>query len=467
MNAPSARQLAELERTVATLRAVDAKASSAAYIPHKPSIKQAEFLAVQTEEALYGGAAGGGKSDALLMAALEHVHVPGYAALILRRTYQDLARSDAIMARADEWLRGTNARWRAETRTWHFPSGATLSFGYFDTQADRRNYQGGAWQFIAFDELTQFPEAWYLYLFSRLRKTHQPVPLRMRAATNPGDIGHEWVFKRFIEPGDKSRPFVPARLDDNPHLDRDAYRRQLSKLDEVTRRQLEDGAWIQDTSGLVYHYDEGRNAIAAPPECKPANKHRVLALDFGVVDPTSFTILEWHDHDATVYVTRSWKVPGMSPGEAAEEINRLEAEYSFEGIVGDVGGLGKAFQAEVSRRFHVPIEPAEKANKLGYISLMNGDLEKGRIKVVRGACESLVKEWKQLPWHESRTKEHPGFDNHCADGALYGWRKCMAFVERPREKPPTREEIAAREEEALEDAVEAAARRDDEWLGAL
>jgi hypothetical protein len=459
VNAPTARQLADLERAVSVLRAADARTSSAAYIPHKPSAKQAEFLAVETEEALYGGAAGGGKSDALLMAALEYVHVPGYAALILRRTYQDLARSDAIMARADEWLRGTNARWRAETRTWHFPSGATLSFGYFDTQADRRNYQGGAWQFIAFDELTQFPEAWYLYLFSRLRKTSQPVPLRMRAATNPGDIGHEWVLKRFIEPGDTSRPFVPAKLDDNPHLDREAYRRQLSKLDEVTRRQLEDGAWIQDTSGLVYHYDEGRNAIAEAPKCT----NKILALDFGVVDPTSFTILEWRDHDPTVYITRSWKVPGMAPGDAAEEIAKLEREHAFNGIVGDVGGLGKGFQAEAARRFHVPIEPAEKANKLGYISLFNGDLEKGRIKVVRGACESLIKEWKQLPWHESKTREHAGFDNHCADGALYGWRKCMAFVEEPKPPPQTREQILEEQERKLEDHVDEEPRREAEW----
>lgn len=456
MTGPTARQIAELEAAVAVLRAEDARTSSAAYIPHKPSAKQAEFLAVETEEALYGGAAGGGKSDALLMAALQYVHVPGYSALILRRTYQDLARSDAIMARADEWLRSTNARWKAETRTWHFPSGATLSFGYFDSKSDQRNYQGGAWQFIAFDELTQFPEPWYLYLFSRLRRTHQAVPLRMRAATNPGDIGHEWVFKRFIDPGDRSRPFIPAKLDDNPHLDREEYRRQLSKLDEVTRRQLEDGAWIQDTSVLVYHYDEGRNAIAEAPPCP----NKVLALDFGVVDPTSFTILGWRPHDPTVYALRSWKVPGMSPGEAAEEVLRLEREHSFQAIVGDVGGLGKGFQVEAATRFHLPIEAAEKANKLGYISLMNGDLEKGRIKVVRGACDALVKEWRQLPWHESRQKEHPSFDNHCADGALYGWRRCLAFLEQPAPRTPSPEERVRIEEEALEQAVDRAATSD-------
>ena len=132
------------------------------------------------------------------------------------------------MARAEEWLRGTRAVWKAETKTWHFPSGATLSFGYFDTIRDRDAYQGGAWQFIAFDETTQFPEAWYLYLFSRLRKTGQNVPLRMRGATNPGGIGHDWIYARFIKTPSAERPFIAATLDDNPSMD-PSYRDSLSK----------------------------------------------------------------------------------------------------------------------------------------------------------------------------------------------------------------------------------------------
>jgi hypothetical protein len=464
MGVPSARQLAELEAAAKVLRAAASRRSSAQYIPHRPHPKQAEFLALDTREALYGGAAGGGKSDALLMAALRYVHVPGYTALLLRRTFADLAQPGAIMERARSWLAGTGADWNEQRKQFRFPSSAILQFGYMETANDRYRYQGTEYQFVGWDEVTQFPEQPYQYMFSRLRKlAGVDIPLRVRAATNPGGIGHEWVRRRFIDPGSPERPFVPALIDDNPSLDAESYRASLAQLDAATRAQLEHGVWVRDAEGLVYHYDEGRNAVTEAPVCPS----KVLALDFGATAPTSFTILGWRPNDPTVYILRSWKVPGMAPSDAASEIARLEAEHSFEGIVGDIGGLGKGYQLEQQRRYHVPMEPAEKANKLGYIALFNGDLEKGLVKVVRGACEPLTKEWAELPWHESRSKEMGGFDNHCADGALYGWRKCMAFVERPKQPPPSLEEVRAREEQALIDAAEAEAQRQasEQWWG--
>ncbi|MCK4302608.1 MAG: phage terminase large subunit, partial [Candidatus Eisenbacteria sp.] len=193
----------------------------------------------------YGGAAGGGKSSALLMAALQYVHIPGYAALLLRRTYTDLTLPDSLMSRARGWLQGTGAKWVEREKTWRFPSGATLSFGYLQREGDRYRYQSAAFQFIGFDELTQFPEISYTYLFSRLRRLKGfNVPVRMRSASNPGNIGHEWVRQRFlIEGKSKGRIFIPARLDDNPYLDRAEYVKSLMELDPITRAQLLDGDW--------------------------------------------------------------------------------------------------------------------------------------------------------------------------------------------------------------------------------
>lgn len=180
------------------------------------------------------------------MAALQYVHVPGYSALILRRTFADLSLPGAIMDRAKAWLIGrTDARWNDNTRTFFFPSGATLTFGYLQSEIDKFRYQGAELQFIAFDELTQFSESQYLYLFSRLRrKAGVGVPLRMRGASNPGGVGHEWVRARFVDPDtNEGRVFIPASRRENPHVDNDAYDAALAALDPTTRKQLDDGDW--------------------------------------------------------------------------------------------------------------------------------------------------------------------------------------------------------------------------------
>lgn len=379
---------------------------------------------------MYGGAAGGGKSDALLMAALKYVHVPGYSALVMRRTYPDLSLPGAIMDRAQQWLAGTDAKWNGQDKRFTFPSGATLQFGYCDTEKDRYRYQGAEFQYIGIDELTQWPEGWYRYLFSRLRRLKDsPIPIRMRSATNPGGIGHEWVRRRFINPGDDTRPFIPALLDDNPSLDANEYREALSVLDTTTRRQLEEGLWIRDAEGLVYRYSETRNVIAQAPECQ----RFLLGIDYGARSPTAFVLLGWRLGDPTVYVLRAWKRAGMSPSEAAEEVAKLQSEVKLSRIVGDIGGLGKGYQLEGQYRFKLPIEAAEKVNKLGYIKLLNGDMERGRVKVVLSDCEPLTTEWLELPWHEAQEKEASGFDNHCADAMLYAWRAAYAWTQKEAE----------------------------------
>lgn len=282
------------------------------YIKHVPHPTQAVFLSTgMYREVLFGGAAGGGKSDALLMAALQYVDVPGYAALLLRRTWPDLVLPGAIMDRTAQWLGDTPARPKDGGRVWLFPSGARIQFGYLQHDADKFRYQSAEFQFIGFDELTQWKEeATYDYLFSRLRKPaiqclncdkwlerrtkrtsgeriyvhiegkqgcrkalpdrkvlaqYQPasdgtsifdVPLRMRSATNPGGLGNEWVKARFIDPKTR-RPgtvFVPSKLNDNPSLD-PSYRESLSYLNEVDRMRLENGDWDVTESGE--YFDRG------------------------------------------------------------------------------------------------------------------------------------------------------------------------------------------------------------------
>ncbi len=235
------------------------------YCPHTPWPRQRTFLDLDCREAFYGGAAAGGKSEALLMAALQYVHVPGYSALILRRDTQRLRLAGGLIPRSHEWLHATGAKWNGTDRRWTFETGgepAMISFGYLQDSNDKYRYGSSEFQFIGFDELTEFPEDDYLFLFSRLRRRRDiPVPLRMRSASNPGGAGHHWVKNRFINDNDDASnsgvlwkddaAYVPARIDDNPAVDADEYRQSLMNLPSVVRERLMNGDWSISETGLI------------------------------------------------------------------------------------------------------------------------------------------------------------------------------------------------------------------------
>ena len=226
--------------------------------------KQSLFLAYDGPEALYGGAAGGGKSIALLMGALQYVDYKGYHALILRRNFTQLDQPGALINVSMEWLANTDAVWQAKKHRWLFPSGATLTFGHMAVENDKYNYQSSEYHYVAYDELTQFMEPMYLYLFSRIRRSEGSiVPNRIRAACNPGGVGHQWVKKRFIPDAFLSAPeeeqfghvwqtatgrvFIPAKLEDNPALDIVDYEAKLAEMNPVERAQLRHGDWKAQT----------------------------------------------------------------------------------------------------------------------------------------------------------------------------------------------------------------------------
>lgn len=225
------------------------------YCPEEPSLTQKVFLRTYAQEGLFGGAAGGGKSSALLMAALQYVDVPNYSAIIFRRTYADLALPGAIMDRFTTWIaQADDVSWNGSLYVATFPSGARISFGYLNNSQDYLRYKGAEFQFIGMDEVTEIREHDYRYLFSRLRRPASgplsQVPLRMRCASNPAP---NWVRQRFIVEADSTgRVFVPSLLTDNPGIDAQSYRQSLQALDPVERKRLEEGDWWSTTLGTMF-----------------------------------------------------------------------------------------------------------------------------------------------------------------------------------------------------------------------
>jgi hypothetical protein len=426
------------------------------FCPHEPSRRQRAFLALtERREVLYGGAAMGGKTDALLMAALQYVHEPDYSAIILRRTMTDLELDGSILFRAHQWLDGVpGIRYDGRNFRFTFPSGARLSFGYINEEPDRFRYKSTEFQFIGFDELTTFTEPMYTYMFSRLRRHKDSrVPLRMRGATNPGDVGHGWVMARFglTKEGKQldqwtynGQPrtradcaFVPAKVQDNPAADSEDYLASLARMSDTTSYdQLALGIWILDDGQRVYRHDPSHDVATLPAQdpngrpLDPGQWIRAFVADLGAseVKPTTgFAAVAWHPHHPHTYVERAWKEAGIIPATLAERFQREIGTYG-DGLICiiDEGALGHAYGNELRVRYGLPIIAAEKSEKRSNRRLLNGSLEKGETHLIKGECDAVASEWASLVYAKNGLDEAAGLANHCADAVLYGWRYSQA-----------------------------------------
>lgn len=298
----------------------------------EPQNKQAIFMSRPEYEALYGGAAGGGKSDALLIEALRQVHIPHYRAIIFRKTYKQLSeledRSGELYPRI---IKG--AKYNKSGHVWCFKTGAKIYFGAMQHTSDRINYQGKRYDFIAFDELTHFVWDEYSYMFSRNRPSGKGTRVYMRATTNPGGIGHGWVKERFISPappfttlyskmmvpnvdGDglvemvRDRIFIPSTVFDNKKLlENDPfYIANLGLLPEAERNALLYGNW-DSFDGQVFTefkdnpagYDTGKDTHVINGFDVPAHWKRFVSFDFGYSHPYSVGFWTIHPKSGTLY----------------------------------------------------------------------------------------------------------------------------------------------------------------------
>ena len=254
---------------------------------------QTEFLAASEREVLYGGAAGGGKSYAMLADPLRYFGHPDFSGLLLRHTTEELRE---LIYKSQElypkiW---PGIKWSERKMQWTAPSGARLWMSYLDRDEDVLRYQGLAFSWIGFDELTQWhtPYAWN-FMRSRLRSTAPDLPIFMRATTNPGGRGHSWVKKMFIDPSPANatfnavdietgsalifptghskagqplfnRRFIPASLLDNPYLAASGdYEAMLLSLPEQQRRQLLHGDWDIKEGAAFTEFNRQHHVIDA------------------------------------------------------------------------------------------------------------------------------------------------------------------------------------------------------------
>lgn len=215
-------------------------------------------------------------------------------------------------------------------------------------------------------------------------------------------------------------PFIPHA---GEWLKKYRARKNWEESHPIYRREWL-GEWTMDGDSLVYKYRREKNHYDLLPGHKLMN---VMGVDLGFDDAFTICVIGFSEQTRSCYVVHQFKKSGLLPAQMAEEIQRAREAFKPISIVADHGGLGKAICMEFQSRYHIPLKPAEKSQKMAYIELLNGDLLSGMLKIQDGT--PLVNEMKTLQWDPDRPgKEDERSSNDLCDSALYAWREAKHYL---------------------------------------
>jgi hypothetical protein len=453
--------------------------------------RQLEFARTRADIAIYGGAAGGGKSYALLYQPIgrRHVERPGFYGVIFRRTYPEITNPGGLWDAAGAVYPFAGGRGVVGAREYRFESGSRIAFRHLENEDTKHSYQGSEICYLAFDELTHFSESQFWYLLSRNRSTCGVRPY-VRATCNPDpgwvkDLLSPWVDDGFDGPkarsgelrwfvrlegkirwvdGDhpdaKSLTFIRASIFDNEILLRHnpEYLATLRALPPVERARLLDGDWNVRREGLVYG-GFGDCIVDAGPE-RPGGP-TVGAIDFGYNNP--FAALWGHvDHDDLLWITgcryqRQCTIPIHA--EAIPKGPRYWCDPAQPESLAQLRNHGH----DVLPCVHRPVRGASGETKkpvLAGIDMVSERIRTGRLRIVRSACLPLVRELGMYHYDPDKRLEEPvKEDDHACDALRY----LVVGLDRNREVPGVAEsdvDRMVREQHEADAALAAAVERD-------
>lgn len=428
---------------------------------YTPTDRQALFHAAGENLVLYGGAAGGGKSYAMLVDALRYCMYDDYRGLIIRKTSPMLKELIGV-SRSLYPKAFPGAKYNKAENVWYFPSGATIEFGYLDKEEDLERYQGLPYAYIGFDEIQhqRSPDG-FLYLMSRNRSANPNITCYMRASANPG--GAPWVKEMFIDPAEPgttfwkdglSYKFIPAALGDNPYLDApdanggmSAYRKMLMALPEVKRKQLLEGDWNAGEDSMFAF----SRAVHVTSELPPLHWNVIVGMDYGYNDPASCVwaavnpangdIHVYDEMELTMTPAQEWgRAVLQREGYMAQQTERV-IDWS---LFRNTGHTGPGIREQLGR-IGIQPRPADRNREAGWNQMHQRLMlnESGTPSLfVHESCRKLI---DQLETAKTSDKKPDDIDDRrvTSQGRKHHWDllDCLRYLLMAR---PQRESLAHR-----------------------
>lgn len=427
------------------------------------------------DELLYGGAAGGGKSDSLLTEAVRQVSIPNYRAIIFRRTYPELEKS--LVPRAYDLFYGA-AKPKNKGLEWEFPNGSVIYLSHLQREEDKEKHKSAEYDFIGFDELTSFTESQYTYLFSRCRGKNPKIRRYIRSATNPTGPGHSWVKKRFINPdpddvfpyqtmeydyafgwsyrgriysdfsslpplysqgeptfetreytifkqkkSNLTRAFIPALLWGNAKLIKGdpEYTQRVQALSFKEQQALLYGSW-DIFEGQFFSEWDPQVHVVAPFTISPSWR-RFVGIDFGYTAPMA-ALWAAMDENGKLYVYRELYGTKMTTDVQAQTIGELSEKENIEWFAADPSmwaqsgrGIGDR-HADIYDRSGISLTPSSNRRLPGW-AIMHDYLVNGKM-VFFYTCKNTIRTLPSLMHSKTNPEDlDTQQDDHAADALRY------------------------------------------------
>lgn len=304
----------------------------------EPQPKQAQALSCPAFELLYGGAAGGGKSDFLLADYLSGVNSwrKHWAGILFRRSYSEL---EELVKRARELYTPLGAKYNESKSTFTLPTGSTLKLRYLEREADVARYQGHQYTWVGFDELGNYPSdhAWR-FMISRIRSA-AGAPCYIRGTANPGGVGHAWIKARFIDGFipmkiykdpelNLTRCFIPSTLEDNSALmiNDPEYETRMKLLPTHLYQAMRFGNW-DVFAGQVFAEFSRETHVIKPFALPPGQWFKFASMDWGYAKPFS---VGWWAVNSDGRMIRYRELYGCNPNEQNVGIRKAASDVAAE-----------------------------------------------------------------------------------------------------------------------------------------